>query len=94
MTMRYPCLVAALVLVAGCARAEKAADTNTTVVADAAETDRARTAANVANAIAANPAAADSILTAAGFTRDSFEQLMYEIASDSAMSATYASAKR
>ena len=90
--------VAAMLAVVGCARGEKAADT-TTVAAAASEAatspgaDRARSAAAIANAIAAKPAAADSILTAAGYTRDSFQELMYEIAADSTMSAAYAAAK-
>lgn len=86
--------VVALLLLSACASGEKPADTtNTAVVAPSPESDRARAAANVANAIAANPAAADSILTAAGYTRDSFQALMYEIAADSVMSNAYAAAK-
>lgn len=88
-------LVAATVALslAGCASDEKPADTNTAVAASATTDDRATTAAKIANAIAANPAGADSILTAAGHTRDSFQQMMYDIAADSVMSATYAAAK-
>lgn len=95
--MRFLCLAAAVLMAAtGCVREESdGRDTarDTTAVADASSTERARTAAAVADAIAANPSAADSILTAAGYTRESFQRLMYEIAADSGMSAAYASAK-
>ena len=50
-------------------------------------------AAATAKAIEASPAAADSILKAAGHTQESFEKLMYDIAADSAKSAAYAAAK-
>ena len=93
-------VAAVLVAVTGCARGEKTGDTAAAAVtptpassAATQNTDRARTAAAVANAIAARPSAADSILSAAGMTRDSFQTLMYEIAADSAMSAAYAAAK-
>ena len=77
-----------------CSSGETAADGDTTpIAATPATSDRARTAASLANAIAANPSAADSILKAGGHTRESFEALMYEIAADSAMSAAYAAAK-
>src|SRR5688500_7470102 len=99
--MRSLCIVAGVLMtVTGCAGGEKtgdsaAASVTPTPASSAAtqNTDRARTAAAVANAIAARPSAADSILTAAGMTRDSFQTLMYEIAADSAMSAAYAAAK-
>lgn len=54
---------------------------------------RARAAGLTANAIAANPAAADSILKAGGYTADGFQSLMYEIAADSSMSAEYANVR-
>ena len=79
--------VAIALAVAGCARADNAAD-STTVAADPVVA-----AAATAKAIEANPAAADSILSAAGYTRESFQQFMYEIAADSAKSAAYAAAK-
>ena len=91
------CLSAVALVAVSCARGGDDADTDTAAVAAAPAADpsaeRARTAAAVANAMAANPAAADSILTAAGYTRDSFQELMYDIAADSAMSAVYAAAK-
>ena len=78
--MRHISLPAALLLcIAGCARDKTAGPA---------------TAAAIANAIAAKPAAADSILKANGHTRDSFEALMYDIASDSAMSVAYAAARK
>lgn len=90
--MRVLRLGAVVLLAAmGCARGEVKSDT--AVVAATPSEDRAATAAAIANAIAANPAAADSLLSAAGYTRDSFQELLYEIAADSAMSASYAAAK-
>lgn len=74
-----------------CGQAEEKA--GRPVVAAESTADRAATAAALANAIAANPALTDSILSVAGFTPDSFQQLMYEIAADSAMSASYAAAR-
>jgi hypothetical protein len=52
------------------------------------------TAAHVSDAIKAHPAAADSILKANGYTRESFQREMYDIAADSARSAAYVAAKR
>lgn len=90
--MRVLWLGAALLLAAtGCAGGGGQADT--AVAGAGATADRAVTAAVVANAIAANPTAADSILSVAGYTPDSFQQLMYEIAADSAMSASYSAAR-
>ncbi len=94
--MRMPCIAAAVLLTTvGCAREANDADTAVAfaVTASASTADGARAAASIANAIAANPAGADSILRAAGHTRDSFQKMMYEIAADSAMSAAYAAAK-
>lgn len=67
--------------------------TDTSAARDTSMAGRATSAAAVANAIAANPTAADSILRAAGYSREAFEQLMYDIAADSAMSAAYAAAR-
>jgi hypothetical protein len=74
-----------------CARAEKPSSATDSAPPPAA--NRAQGAALIANAIAANPTAADSILKANGQTADGFQKLMYEIAADSAMSAEYARAK-
>src|SRR5688500_6857226 len=98
MTMTRAILAASLILLAaGCAGGDRHSDTtaanDTAAARDTSIAGRARSAAAVANAIAARPAAADSILRAAGYTREDFEQLMYDIASDSAMSAAYAAAK-
>ncbi len=83
--------LAALLAVSGCKGGEKGADT--AVVTATLAADRALSAAVTADAIAANPAAADSILGAAGYSRESFDKLMFEIAADSAMSAAYAGAR-
>lgn len=90
-----PMRVCAALLVLATACARKESDTPNTVgaTASAPASDRAATTAAVSNAIAANPAAADSILQANGFTREEFQRVMYEIASDSAQSAAYAAAK-
>lgn len=90
MRVLYVGLVA-LLAVSACAKGDKGTDT--TVVAATSNADRAISAAMTANSMAANPSGADSILKAAGYTRDSFDKLMFEIAADSAMSAAYASAR-
>lgn len=84
---------ALLLLVAACARTETASDTAAGMTT-ATVPDRATKAAAVSDAIAANPAAADSILQANGYTQDSFQKEMYEIAADSAQSAAYTAAKK
>jgi hypothetical protein len=94
--MRALSLSLLLLAAAGCAREANDADvamSDTAATIAAPADDRARAAAMVSNAIAANPAAADSILAANGHTRDSFQQLMYDIAADSTLSATYAATK-
>ena len=83
--MRTLVFGAVLLTAAGCSRGQSASD--------ATASDPVVKAATTAKAIEARPAAADSILTAAGYTRDSFQKLMYEIAADSAKSAAYAAAK-
>ncbi len=83
--------LAALLAVSACAKNDKTADTGAQLAPS--PTDLARSAALIANAVASNPAAADSILKAAGHTQESFQRQMYEIAADSEMSAVYASAK-
>lgn len=88
--MKYVSSLALLVAVAAaCSSAGSNGDT--TAVAGS---DRTVVAANVANAMAANPAGADSILKANGFTRETFEREMYDIAGDSARAAKYASIKK
>ena len=83
--------VALLLVTFACTGSDDRRDT--TAARDTTVAGRARSAAAVANAIAAKPAGADSILRAAGYTREEFEQLMYDIAADSAMSAVYAAEK-
>ena len=80
--------LAVMMMLAACARADRAAgDTGATAASTEAK------AAAVSNAIAANPGAADSILTANGYTRESFEREIFAIAADSSRSAAYAAAK-
>jgi hypothetical protein len=94
--MRPIYLLAGLLLTAtGCTSDETpAADTTAaTAGAQAGASERAVTAARVADAIARSPNAADSILSAAGYTPESWERLMYDIAADSAEAAAYAAAR-
>ena len=83
MSYMRACAALLVVVAVACARPESGAS----------DTNRVTTAAAVSNAIAANPAAADSILKANGYTAEEFQRVMYEIASDSAQSAAYAAAK-
>jgi len=95
MTQRL--LAVALLILAGCAKPEaNRADSAAAAAAapPAASTDRVAMAAAVSDAIAANPAAADSILRANNLTQEQFHQLMFDIAADSAQSARYASTKK
>lgn len=71
-----------------CSRGDGTADSTTATPADPVIA-----AATTAKAIEANPTAADSILTAAGYTRESFQQLMYDIAADSTKAAAFAAAR-
>jgi hypothetical protein len=92
---RYPMRITtlagiALFAVGACAKGDGTADSTSIAASD----DPAVKAANVANAIAANQAGADSILTANGYTRESFDKQLLDIAADSAMSARYAAAKK
>lgn len=84
--------LAALLAVSACAKNDTPADRGAQMAPS--PTELARNAALTANAVAANPAAADSILKAAGHTQESFQRQMYEIAADSEMSAAYASARK
>lgn len=90
--MRYLTIsAAALCALAACRGGGRRDDTARAAAMSPA--DSARAAARTANAIAANPAAADSILAASGYTRDGFQEFMYRVAGDSAMSAAYAAVK-
>ena len=92
--MKAMTLALTLVVVTACAKSESNADSAAPGTAtQGTGADRAVSAAAISNAIAANPDKADSILTANNQTRASFDQLMYDIASDSAASARYAAAK-
>jgi hypothetical protein len=92
--MRHSSLTAMLILSVASCGGDKGDATVQQSGATSAETKRATAAAAVANAIAAKPAAADSILKANGYTSESFQALMYDIASDSAMSVAYAAKKK
>lgn len=50
--------------------------------------------ASIAQAIAQNPAAADSILEAAEMTRARFDSLMYEVALDPMLTEAFEAARR
>ena len=93
--MKIVACLATVVLLAACARdASDSADTSgaTTAAAVPSTMSPAQVAA-ISNALAANPAGADSILRANGHTADSFELLLFTIAADSVSSAEYAAAK-
>ena len=92
--MRYISSLAAVLLVlAACSRSDSGTlDTSASTASSTA--DRTTTAAMVANAIKANPAGADSILKANGYTADSYQREMYAIAADSQRSAAYADARK
>jgi hypothetical protein len=91
--MKILTLTAAALLLGACAKGDATNDTTSATSATASD-DQAVKAANVANAIAATPTAADSILKANGYTRESYDQLLVDIAADSAMSARYAAVKK
>lgn len=85
--------LALLMTAAACAGPKAAKQDTATTTATATPADRAAKAAAISNAIAANPAAADSILKANGYSQEQFQKEMYDIAADSAQSAAYAAAK-
>lgn len=91
--MRPTFILAALLLTAACRTDESSEADTIATVAPAAERERAVQAAQIANAIDRAPESADSILNAAGYTPDSFERLMYDIAADSADAAAFAAAR-
>ena len=94
MTMTRISLVL-LIALAACARTDDAATDSAGATTGAATMDdRGTRAAGISNAIAANPAAADSILKANDMTREQFDRMLYDIAADSAQSAAYAAARR
>ena len=92
--MRYISSLAAVLLVlAACSRSDSST-LDTSASATSGTADRTTTAAMVANAIKANPAGADSILKANGYTADSYQREMYAISADSQRSAAYADARK
>jgi hypothetical protein len=63
-------------------------------VAEAPSLDpKVEQAVTIANQIAADPSAADTILAEAGLDRGAFEELLYEIARDPELSKSYAIAR-
>ena len=76
----------ALILAPACSRAggESAGGASTVTVLDHAVA--------VTHAIRTNPTATDSILAAHGLTRAGFNDLMYDIAADSALARAYTNA--
>jgi hypothetical protein len=76
----------ALILAPACGRAEReaAGGASTVTVLDHAVA--------VTHAIRATPTATDSILAAHGLTRAEFNDLMYEVAADSALALAYTNA--
>jgi len=66
----------------------------TTATTAAVNPTIATAAAAIAKAIDAAPGQTDSILTANHYTADSFEDLLYAIAADSASAAAYAAAMK
>ena len=92
--MKLIACFATVLLLAACARdASDTADTSGATTAAVPATTSPAQAAAISNALAANPAGADSILRANGHTAETFEQLLFRIAADSASAATYAAAK-
>lgn len=86
-------LAIVLLLAAACSRADTpAADTSSRPAQQTGDANAK--AAAVSDAIAANPAAADSILKANGYTPESLERELYDIAADSSRSAAYAAVKK
>lgn len=87
-----------LVMLVGCESADRreSATTDSAAVTPAAPAmdPAVEHAVAVYRGIEAAPAAADSVLTAHGLTPAGLDSLMYEIASDSALTAAYTDAIR
>lgn len=83
-------LIAVALFTAACAKPDAASDTT---AAASASMDANAKAAMVSDAIMANPAAADSILKANGYTAESFQAEMFAISADSSRSAMYVAAR-
>lgn len=98
MTRRLVTPMAVLIAVSACQPAKPPADTTqaqpTAAAAPADLPSDVALAVTIARAVAANPAATDSILTAHGLTRAGLDSLMFAIAADSAKAAAYTAALR
>lgn len=75
-------------IVAGCAAPEPEQPAQETAVTDVAS-DVVQRAVAIAKAIEADPDATEQILETHGLTADDFEQMMYEISADPALSKAY-----
>lgn len=96
--MKRLAMILSIVAVVACTRdqAGSTADTSAQAAAPAAPSIPAdvQTALDVKRGIDAAPNRADSVLTAHGLTPAGFDSLMYRIAADSALRASFASAGR
>ena len=92
MNTRIRAVAFGLALLVGSACSGQGRDAASTAGQDT--TSRFDHAVAAARAMRANPLAADSILTAHGFTRAGFDSLMYEIAADSLQAQAYSEAIR
>jgi len=88
-------LLACTALTVACGKAKPAPDTTAAASASAPQLPAdVQTALAVDSAVRAQPAKSDSILRAHGLTPAGLDSLMYRIATDSAMRAQYAAARR
>jgi hypothetical protein len=88
-------LMIALVATAACGGAKEEAPAAADVTAEAPTLPPdVNQAITLSNAIAANPAAADSIFAANNLTAAGFDALLYNIAADSAKSRLYNAARQ
>ncbi len=85
--MRFCALLLTAAVLAACGESQPSADE--AVQQTASAPPWIGDVARVANAIERTPAAADSILAANDMTRSAFDSLMYEIATDSVLTAAY-----
>jgi len=83
-------LVAALSLAAGCSGSGSEPESSST--GEAETDDQVTRAAEIMKAIEADPDAADEILQSHDMTVEQFEQVMYEISADPALSKAYEAA--
>ena len=98
MSRRLTCrsaLLAGAVAIAACA-GDRTPDASSAADTAAVDTSMALVirGASIAIAVDSAPAAADSILRAAGMTAEAYDELMYRIASDSALSRMFEEALR